>query len=234
MQLLAFLNIGWRRWRTHAVLAALTIIACWIIHLYAPYADLVYMLTLGCGYVSLILIVFSLLIGPYKLLFQRRNPVNLSFRRDVGIWAGITGCIHVIFAIAGRTRGNILYLFLRPKSQGAGYDLLLSPSGISNNIGLIATFVLVMLLVMSNDISLRYFKGKRWKFLQRFNYLLAVLVFIHTVLYEQFSNRERPFIILTILLIIVLLAVQSAGIWLYKNQHTKRRSGIQWLLRHKN
>lgn len=233
MSLLSHLDIGWQRWRTHLALFTLTVIACYLIHLYAPYADLVYMLTLGCGYLSLILIVFSLLIGPYKLLYQRRNPVNLNFRRDIGIWAGITGCIHVVAAIAGQTRGNILYLFLRPKPQGVGYDLLLSPSGISNNIGLLATFILVVLLVISNDISLRYFKGKRWKFLQRFNYLLAVLVFIHTVLYEQFSNRERPFIFLTLMLITALLLVQAAGIWLYSAQQTKRRLRIEWLMRHK-
>src|SRR6185369_8329908 len=125
------------------------------------------------------------LIGPYQLLYQRRNPVNLSLRRDVGIWAGITGCIHVVCVLLTSTRSNIVYLFLRPKVQGPGYDLLLTPQGISNNVGLVATFILIVLLVLSNDISLRYFRGKRWKLLQRFNYGLVVLAFIHTVLYQR-------------------------------------------------
>ncbi|MCA0458665.1 MAG: ferric reductase-like transmembrane domain-containing protein [Chloroflexi bacterium] len=221
---LSSLNIGWQRWRTHFILTLLTISACFIIHLYTPYADWVYVLTLGCGYLSLSFIVFSLLIGPYKLLHQRRNPVNLDLRRDVGIWAGITGCVHVVCAIAERTRGNIIDLFLRPKTGGAGYDLLLTPGGISNNLGLVATVILVLLLVISNDFSLRRFKGKRWKFLQRFNYLLALLVFIHTVLYQQFSHRERSFILLTIILAVVLLLAQFVGVWLYKTQYAHKHA----------
>jgi methionine sulfoxide reductase heme-binding subunit len=227
MSLISFFNIGWSRWRTHGLLLVFTFVACYLIHLYSPYADLNYILTLGCGYISLIFIVFSLLIGPYKLLYQRRNPVNLDGRRDVGIWAGINGCIHVICVFLIHTRGDLVYLFLRPKVQGSGYDLLLTPQGISNNIGLVATFILILLLVISNDISLKYFKGKRWKLLQRFNYGLVVLAFIHTILYQRFSNRARAFIVITLVLAAATLVIQAAGIVLYNTHRAKTHSRIQ-------
>jgi len=227
MTLITFFNIGWARWRTHGLLFLFTLLGCYFIHLYSPYADLNYILTLACGYVSLILIVYSLLIGPVKLLQRSRNPVNLNLRRDVGIWAGINGVIHVICVLLTRTRGDIVYLFLRPKAQGIGYDLLLTPQGISNNVGLVATFILVLLLVISNDISLKYFKGKRWKLLQRFNYGLVVLAFIHTILYQRFGNRARAFVVVTLILAVATLVIQAAGIFLYNAHHTKTHSRIQ-------
>jgi sulfoxide reductase heme-binding subunit YedZ len=227
MSLLVFLNIGWRRWRTHGILTVLTIISCYLVHLYAPYADLTYDLTYGCGYAAVILIAYSLAIGPYKLLRQRKNPVNLDLRRDVGIWAGITGCIHVVCAILMATRGNIIFLFLRPKPEGSGYDLLLTPAGIGNNIGLFATVVLILLLVLSNDYSLKKLKGRRWKFLQRFNYGLAVLAFIHTVLYQWLDNRSRAFMIFTFVFAIALFCIQAAGFIIYRTCRTKMLSTLQ-------
>ncbi len=227
MSLLVFLNIGWRRWRTHGILAVLTIIGCYLAHLYAPYADLTYDLTYGCGYATVILIGYSLAIGPYKLLYQRKNPVNLDLRRDVGIWAGITGCIHVVCAILMTTRENIIFLFLRPIPEGIGYNLLLTPAGISNNIGLVATVVLILLLVLSNDYALTKLKGKRWKFLQRFNYGLAILAFIHTVLYQWLDNRSRAFMIFTFAFAVILLCVQAAGFLVYSVRRTKTHSRLQ-------
>jgi sulfoxide reductase heme-binding subunit YedZ len=166
--------------------------------------------------------VLSLLIGPYKLLYRRRNPVNLNLRRDIGIWAGINGLVHVAAVFLARTRGDIVYLFLRPKPQGIGYDLSLSPQGISNNLGLVATFILILLLVLSNNITLKYFKGKRWKFLQRFNYGLIVLAFIHTVLYQRFGNRAHIFVIITLVSAVAVLIAQAIGFFLH-NHKTRRR-----------
>src|SRR5690349_14321521 len=229
MGLISFFKIGWRRWLTHGLLALITFVGCYLIHLYSPYADLNYILTLACGYISLILIVVSLLIGPYKLLYRRRNPVNLNLRRDVGIWAGINGLIHVGAVFLAQTRGDIIYLFLRPKSQGIGYDLSLSPQGISNNLGLVATFILILLLVLSNDITLKYFKGRRWKFLQRFNYGLVVLAFIHTVLYQRFGNRARAFVVITLVSAVAVLVAQAIGFYLYnhKTHRAKIHSRVQ-------
>lgn len=217
------LDIGWRRWLTHSVLAALTAVGCYLAHLYAPRAYLPYTLTIGCGYLSLVFIVISLAIGPLKLLAQRgrlqpRNPVNINLRRDVGIWAAITGVVHVIFGLQLRANGEILLYFFEPAPNGGYGPLLTSRFGISNHIGLIATVVLIVLLVLSNDVSLRKLKGKRWKWVQRWNYGLAALAFIHTFLYQDISQRERPFVLATLLLAMVTLAVQAVGFEFYRSR----------------
>ncbi len=219
---LSFFAIGRPRWLTHIVLALFSLAGSYAAHLYAPYADLNYDLTIGCGYVALILVVLTLLIGPYKLLFQRRNPVNMDLRRDVGIWSAITGCIHVYCGLQMRFNGKIVYYFLTYIPYH-GYALLTSLFGIANDLGLLATCILVVLLVLSNDFTLRWLKGKKWKAIQRFNYLLMALVFAHTFAYQSVSARQKPFIIAVLILAILTLAVQSAGFLLYRSRSPNHR-----------
>ncbi|HEX2622558.1 MAG TPA: hypothetical protein VHL11_20500, partial [Phototrophicaceae bacterium] len=91
-----FFGIGRIRIITHIGLLATTLAAIYITTFYTRTASWQYVLTIGCGYLSLTLIVLTLSIGTIKLFLQRRNPVNLYIRRDLGIWAGFTGIIHVI------------------------------------------------------------------------------------------------------------------------------------------
>jgi sulfoxide reductase heme-binding subunit YedZ len=142
-------------------------------------------LTVGLGYVGLLFIIFTLLVGPYKLLWQRRNPVNINLRRDIGIWAGLTGAAHVVVGFQVHQRGRILRYFFNKDGE-----FLTNLFGASNVAGLFATLLIILLLLLSNDISLKQLKGPRWKFLQRFNYVLFVLVVAHTFGYQMEINRE--------------------------------------------
>lgn len=163
------------------------------------------------GYLCLILACVSLLIGPLSLLRRRRNPVNIDLRRDIGIWAGITGCLHVLFVLRGRVQdGLILLYFLREGPQG--YMPLFSVFGMSNDFGLFATLLLLLLLALSNTASLRYLKGKYWKLLQRLTYLLVPLILVHTFGY-QYLNLRGPLLVWGVIaLSIGVLACQTMGI----------------------
>jgi DMSO/TMAO reductase YedYZ heme-binding membrane subunit len=220
MPLLNLLRIGKTRWLTHLLLAAFSVSGCYALHWwYVPYAAANYIFTLAFGYEAVLLIAFGLMIGPFKLLSQRRNPVNINLRRDVGIWSAITGCLHIVFALQLHKNGQILLFFLEPTPRG--YRLIRSLFGLSNDLGALATIILVALLVISNDLSLHRLKGKRWKFLQRGNYLLAALALAHTFGFQAASRRERPFIDAIILLTILTLVVQAAGIYLYRSRRSR-------------
>ncbi|MEZ4667658.1 MAG: hypothetical protein R3E39_07045 [Anaerolineae bacterium] len=125
MSTLSFMKIGRTRWFTHLSLAGITIGSLHLSHLYAPFGDLNYRLSIACGYLSLTLIVIYLLIGPYKLLRRRRNPVNIDLCRDVGIWAAMTGIAHAVCGFQLHKGGQIIYYFLHFRSvslitRGAG------------------------------------------------------------------------------------------------------------------
>ena len=202
-----------RRFLTHLLLAFFTVAGCYIAFLLKSDARLVRQLTLGFGYVSLILLMFTLLIGPWKVLRQHRNPVSINLRRDVGIWAGISGVLHVLFGFQVHMKGQVLLYFLKP--DGEVYKPLLNLFGMSNYIGAIATLILLLLLALSNDLSLRWLKRRRWKFLQRFNYLSFILVLAHTLSYQVIAKREYSIVVIVLGLTSVVFVMQSLGFFLY-------------------
>jgi methionine sulfoxide reductase heme-binding subunit len=204
------------RYYTHLAMAWFTAIGCYLAYLYRPRADPGSILTLGLGYVSLLQMVITLAIGPLKLLRQRHNPVNIMLRRDIGIWAGITGCLHVFFGLQMHMGGNILAYFFHPDGS-----IMFNLFGQANYLGLAGTIVLILLTVISNDLSLRRLKGKTWKWLQRTNYLLAPLVFLHALWYHDVARRERAFVYATYALIVFTIVIQLAGIYLYRKQHQR-------------
>jgi hypothetical protein len=52
--------------------------------------------TTATGYVALVLLALTLLIGPANLLLRKRNPVSNYLCRDVGTWTAILSVVHVI------------------------------------------------------------------------------------------------------------------------------------------
>ena len=133
-----FRGFGLRRLLTHLALAFLSVVSVWLAQQYVPRAEAAYLFSLAFGYLSLILIGVTLVICPLNLLRQRQNPVNINLRRDVGIWAGITGCLHVIFALRLHNQGQVLFYFFREAESG-GLRPLLNRFGISNYLGLAAS-----------------------------------------------------------------------------------------------
>jgi len=116
------------------------------------------------------------------------------FRRDVGIWAGLTGCLHVGFGLQSHFGGRIARYFFLDRS---GWVPDLSPFGLANWFGAVATLIVVGLLLLSNNLSLRILGARRWKTWQRSNYLLMVLTILHTFGYQLIEDRGRATVVLT-------------------------------------
>ncbi len=195
---------------SHLLLALFSLAGCGLTSLYAPSSTISEILSIGTGYVALILLFATLLIGPLNLLRKRRNPVNIDLRRDVGIWSGITGLLHVVFSLQLNLADDIPSYFFQkaPNNFLPRLDLF----GVSNYVGLGATLILIMLLMTSNQLSLSWLKGKRWKAVQQFNYFLIFLVLLHTFGYQALSLREGVFTYATIAISLLVLAAQLTGI----------------------
>jgi hypothetical protein len=71
--------------------------------------------TVATGYVALVLLGITLLIGPANLLLRRRNPVSSYLRRDVGAWTAIFSVVHVIYGLQVHDRlSDFLNYFVTP------------------------------------------------------------------------------------------------------------------------
>ncbi|MEI8113924.1 MAG: hypothetical protein WCI54_09850 [Bacteroidia bacterium] len=61
-------------------LLAIAIIVSLVFNHFWPNRDLITVITNASGYISILLITISLLIGPINLLLKRINPVSTYFR----------------------------------------------------------------------------------------------------------------------------------------------------------
>jgi methionine sulfoxide reductase heme-binding subunit len=213
------LDVG-RLW-THFILLLITAGICLGLLSVRAEGVAVHSLTIVLGYLSLIYMVITLAVGPLKLLRRRRNPVNINLRRDIGIWAAITGCLHVVLGFQLHMGGNILLYFFRQTDAG-GYAPQLNLFGLSNYVGLIATLLLLALLLLSNDISLRKLRGPRWKLVQRSNYVLFGLSVLHMVGYQSVLAREPVIRDFSYVVVLAALLVQALGIALYRVHESRR------------
>lgn len=90
------------------------------------------------------------------MLRRRPNPISFDPRRDIGIWAGIMAVLHTAIGLNVHLRGRPWLYFVDQHSH-VRHDLF----GFGNDTGLIAALFFLLLLAISNDLSLQRL-GTRW------------------------------------------------------------------------
>jgi sulfoxide reductase heme-binding subunit YedZ len=181
-------------------------------------------LTVATGYIATGLLGLTLLIGPANLLLRRRNPVSTYLARDAGTWAAIFSVVHVILGFQVHGRGSIpdvLNYFVRDGRP------LTNSYGLGNWTGLAALVIVVGLLAISTNGSLRELKARRWKNLQRLNYALFALVVLHAFFYGALLRMTSPFTLLLIFTVIVVFVGQAVGIWLWRRRHPRTEASLR-------
>jgi sulfoxide reductase heme-binding subunit YedZ len=173
-------------------------------------------LTTGTGYIALVLLALTLLIGPANLLLRRRNPVSSYLRRDVGAWTALFSGVHVVVSLTVHGSGQISHFLDFFIADGSP---LTNSFGLGNWTGLAALVIVALLLALSSDAALRKLKAKNWKRLQRLNYALFTLVIVHAVFYGALLRETSPYTILLGLIVIAVVAGQLVGVWLYRNRY---------------
>jgi sulfoxide reductase heme-binding subunit YedZ len=204
-----------RRLYHHLMLALFSLLLLIGLYYVVESPDAKYKWSMSTAYVSLLLLGATLLTGPFNVLRRKRNPVSTDLRRDIGIWSGIVGLAHV--AIGWQVHmGNMLLYFFEENKQTKALSLRADLFGFANYVGLAGGLILVMLLALSNDLSLRRLKASRWKYWQRWNYLFYGLVVVHGVSYQVIESRKLPYPLLLAALILPVLVVQLMGFTQYR------------------
>lgn len=211
-----------RLWTHHLLLLLATTFAVFALYITRPYRDVITRLSFSTAYPALILLVITLWIGPWNLLRVRRNPVSSDLRRDVGIWAGILGILHTAIGFCVHLRGRPWLYFVYQRSEGHRFPLRHDIFGFANYTGLIATIVLLLLFVTSNDYSLRRLGTPKWKQLQRWNYVLFLFAFLHTIAYQTMEKQHVPFVATIALCGVTTVLLQSLGFQRRRAQTARR------------
>jgi sulfoxide reductase heme-binding subunit YedZ len=181
-----------------------------IFHHKWPNKDLIIYIADASGYISLILITFSLMIGPINLVFHRKNPISTYFRRDIGITGGLLAILHSVTGLFVHLRGKSWMYFLNKTDHE--YTIRLDNFGKANYIGLISCLIIILLLMTSNDYSIRKLDRMAWKNIQRFFYLAFILAIIHCIYYRIVQTNLNLIWYLYVPLLITVILFQVAGI----------------------
>ena len=169
------------------------------------------------GDVALVLLGLTLLVGPANLLLGRQNPVNSYLRRDIGTWTAMFSLGHVIIGFQGhsdRVFGFVDYFVADGRPRFDSF-------GLGNWTGLAATVVVVLLLAISTDRSLRQLKTRGWKRLQRLNYALFALVVIHAIYYGALQRAGSAFTLVLLGTVNAVLIGQAFGISLWRRRQPR-------------
>ncbi|HKS05496.1 MAG TPA: hypothetical protein VJR92_04210 [Gemmatimonadaceae bacterium] len=200
-----------RRIARHVAIAALSAGCIAIVGEIDGAERLVQRVSMGTAYTGLGLIALSLVIGPANVLRAKPNPVSADVRRDVGIWAAIVSCAHVVFGLQVHIPGRPWEFFVWGRDQLRAIPLRYDAFGGANYLGLGAALVLLLLLALSNDASLRRFGTAKWKQLQRWNYVAFGAIAVHGVVYQVLEKRALPWVSVFAATLGAVLALQYAG-----------------------
>ncbi len=196
----------------HLPLAILCLTSGYALYVTRSYPDVISRLSFASAYPALFLLCLTLLIGPLKQIMGERLQVSFDLRRDIGIWAGLTGLFHTGFGQFAHLRGRPWLYYIYEDWQAKGYwqPFRLDRFGFSNDTGLLASLILLALLATSNDASLRKLGTPGWKKLQRWNYGCFALTALHTFGYQAGGGRGA-FLWASIAAVVLTVSLQLIG-----------------------
>ena len=206
------------RFIRHVKLAGFSGLMIAVVYLILDSPDGTFLFSMATAYAGLILLAITLLIGPLNLIQKKQNPVSSYLRRDIGIWAGVVSVAHVIIGLQVHMGGRFWIYFVHDFESGQLPSIRFDAFGLANHTGLLATIIIIVLLVLSNNTSLKKLGVVKWKSLQRLSYLLFALVMGHGFIYQLLEKRPMPFILAVLIVFLVVLGVQWKGTRLHTNR----------------
>jgi len=212
-----------KRIRQHLAIGLCTILTIIGIYFLMEAKGVTFRLSMATAYASLALIGCSLLLGPWKVFRDLPNPVHSDLRRDVGIWGGMVGLVHVVIGLQVHMAGKFWLYFLYPAKESHLIPLRHDAFGFANYTGLGSTLLLILLLALSNNLSIRKLGTQKWKSLQRWNYVNFLLIILHGAAYQFLEKRSMAWVALFSVMLSTVGLFQAGG-------YFKVRGGVRELV----
>lgn len=199
------------RLKNHYIpLISVVIIAGLFFYIKRSNRDTITFIAQATGYISITILTVSLILGSINLLLKYKNPVSTYFRRDISVVGGSLAIIHSITGLFVHLRGKTWLYFLNKTDHG--YSIRLDNFGLANYTGLVSSFIILLLLVTSNDYILKKLKPHNWKNIQRLSYLMFIISLIHCYLYRIGKKDLNVLYWFYIPLFVIVLIFQITGI----------------------
>lgn len=152
-------------------------------------ADMTARLSLLTAWLCFGFLVAALSVGPFTVRRTGRPLLNSLLRRDLGIWAGLTGLAHLSFA----TVQVMTPVYFRTYITGSDGSTMPGLEGWVGTVSIVAGYLvglnLLLLLVLSSNRALQRLGPTRWKRLQRSAYLVFGLTAAHGLVFQWIEGR---------------------------------------------
>lgn len=195
--------------RNYLPLLSIVLVSMLFFFIFRGKRDYITFIAQSTGYISLVIIALSLIIGPVNLIFKKKNLLSTYFRRDIGIIGGVLALIHSGTGLFVHLRGKMWLYFLNDHKQ-----IRLDNFGLANYTGLISALLIIILIITSNDKILRRINSRNWKNIQRLSYLMFILVAAHCYFYTIGRNNLSIFFWFYIPLFLIVVILQLTGVYL--------------------
>ena len=215
--------MGFMRWARHLLLFTVAFALVYAFCQRLPDKPLMQALSIGTAYTSLLYFAVTLSIGPVNLIRSRRNPLSSLLRRDLGIWSGILALAHTITGLQVHFKGRLIQYFIYPPDESHVLPFRTDPFGLTNYIGLISALIMIALLCLSNNRSIRIMGASSWKKWQRLTYFLVLAIPIHGLVYQLLEKRIGIYTVLLLATTLVVIAMQTSGFIQRRKLKTSRQ-----------
>ncbi|MCM3762418.1 hypothetical protein M3212_16720 [Alkalihalobacillus oceani] len=128
--------------------------------------------------VSVLYLAAILIIGSLSKL-NNKMKLFLNWRKELGIWTGLTAFTHVYIIFDGWIRWNFMMLFVVFNPFANSFDI--HPGfAIGNLLGIVCLLYLLILLFTSNKKSIKFLGKEAWQYVQQRVHIYYILVALHT------------------------------------------------------
>jgi len=176
--------------------------------------------SLMSAYLFVLMIGFVLLVGPVRAVRTGRATVNHTLRRDVAIWCGIIGLVHLVAGTAESMTPGYMDVFVSHAASAPSATVRETFFLWSTIAGFIVGILVVILLALSNNRSLAWLGQIRWKRLHRLSYLVFGLTMAHGVGFQVLESRRWAGYAALVAMAGIVCVAQILGI-----RAVRRRSG---------
>ncbi|MCA1321472.1 hypothetical protein LC085_16320 [Bacillus tianshenii] len=140
--------------------------------------------------VSLFMLGLVMIIGPIVRILPALKGM-IAWRRSLGVWSGILALIHTIIILDGWVEWEFARLFFI--FTPFGKEWVLHPGfALANAIGIIAVLYYLLLMITSNNQSIKVLGNSAWNYLQSKTSTLYILILLHTLYFLYFHKPENP------------------------------------------
>jgi len=213
--------ISTTRWQHHALLAVGSVLVFGLTAVFLGAESTADQLSFATAYLCLFYLAAALLIGPVQSGRGGQVLLNNYLRRDVGIWAALTGLVHFIVATDLSMSQTYMADYVAIDAGNFPAQLRMQFFTWGTIAGLLIAVLLILLLVLSNDRVLRRLGSKWWKRLQRSAYFAFALTVAHGLAFQALESRSAFLIIVLALTTAVVIALQLRGAAAYRRRNNQ-------------